>query len=182
MNPMASRWAKLYKGTPAELMLESAVAELGVPYRTQFPYYLYGLRYFPDFLLPTLGIIIEVDDPSHDKPSKQLEDAERTLDLENEGWTVVRCKNKNALDDPRGTVRALIRSVGLDPDDLPRSARTQSVADSLPQPKKAGQRQKRAAIRAERARRRGTPRPGASAPPKPPRLPSPPPEDSSAPA
>lgn len=112
---MGMRWGKLYKGTPAELALEDAVAELGVPYRTQFPGFMYGFRYFPDFLLPTLGLVIEVDDDSHSKSAKMVADEERTQKLGEFGFQVVRCTNDDALSDPRGTVRAMLKSVGMWP-------------------------------------------------------------------
>lgn len=169
---MSVRWAKLYKGTAAELALEDAVASLGVPYRTQFPYYLYGLRFFPDFLLPTLGVIIEVDDPSHNKADKIIADAERTEALEAEGWRVVRCTNEEALSDPHGTVRALIRGLGFSVPLTPQAFRGK-IAACLPRPKKAAQKQRREAIAATRRARR-QPRPGT-----PPRTPASPPTSSS---
>ncbi len=149
--PMPMRWGRLYKGTPAELSLEDAVATLGVPYRTQFPGYLYGLRYFPDFFLPTLGLVIEVDDPGHFKPEKMLEDAERTAELETHGWKVVRCTNAEALSDPHGTVKRLMYQAGYK---LPLDIRTPSLASSLPVPKKAPQKNRReAASQARQAKR-----------------------------
>jgi very-short-patch-repair endonuclease len=159
---MAMRWGKLYKGTPAELALEEAVAELGVPYRTQFPGYLYGFRFFPDFLLPTLGLVIEVDDSSHKKADKILKDADRTEALEARGWQVVRCTNEEALDDPRGAVRAMLRSVGMWP--LPE--KKERLARALPQPGKCPAKDRRAAKSLERRRRRGNRSPDVSEPQK----------------
>lgn len=147
------RWAKLYKGTPAELALEDAVASLGVPYRTQFPGYLYGFRYFPDFLLPTLGLIIEVDDSSHFKAEKVEADAERTRELNRLGWKVVRCRNDEALSNPHGTVRALLGSVGMWP--LPKGAALVKVASRLPQPGRCPQKDRRASKMADRRERLG---------------------------
>lgn len=150
-NPMSMRWCRLYKGTPAELALEDAVAALGVPYRTNFPGFLYGARSFPDFYLPTLDLVIEVDDPSHAKPEKQEADEIRTETL-GRLWNVrvVRCTNKDALSDPRGTVRAMLKSVDLwpIPEALPR------LAASMPTPKKAPRRERRAAKSAARKRAR----------------------------
>lgn len=147
---MSMRWGRLYRGTPAELALEDAVAALGVPYRTQFPGYLYGFRFFPDFLLPTLGLVIEVDDSSHRRTAKMIEDEERTEALEAKGWRVVRCTNENALADPVGTVRAMLAEVGMWP--LPEHRKR--VADCLPTPKKAEKRAKREAKSAARRARR----------------------------
>ncbi len=170
---MAYRWSRLYSGTAAEHALEDAVAALGVPYRTQFPGFKYGFRFFPDFFLPTLKLVIEVDDPSHDRDDKAAADAERTATLESFGWTVVRCTNENALNDPHGTVRALLKGAGLWP--LPN--RLPLLRDSLPVPKKAPQKNRRAAkSAARRARRRGSARPRGTSrrtPQSPRRAPSP---------
>lgn len=154
-NMMSVRWGRLYEGTPAELALEDAVAALGVPYRTQFPGWKYGVRSFPDFYLPTLRLVIEVDDRSHEKPEKIEADAERTASL-NKAWgvKVVRCKNEEALNDPHGTVQRLLREAGMWP--LPR--RLPRIADALPPLRRAPQRIKRearcAALRAQRKRKR----------------------------
>ncbi len=151
MNIMAMRWGKLYKGTPAEKVLEDAVAELGVPYRTQFPGYLYGFRFFPDFLLPTLGLVIEVDDSSHDRLAKIVADQERTAALETHGFRVARCTNAEALRNPREAVRRMLVDCGLWP--LPE--RRPTLSDSLPKTKKAPQAERRAAKSAALRRRRG---------------------------
>jgi len=150
VNIMAMRWGKLYRGTPAELSLEEAVAELGVPYRTQFPGYLFGFRFFPDFLLPTLGVVLEVDDPSHNRAAKVIADEERTQTLAKRGFKVARCTNEEALEDPRGAVRTMLASMGCWP--LPTSRR--GLAGSLPRPQNATQKARRAAkASATRARR-----------------------------
>lgn len=100
-------WAKCYYGTPAELALEPHVAALGIPYRTQYPMFLWGGRYFPDFALPTIGWIIEVDDPSHDTDEKRKTDDERTAALEAKGWRVLRCTNEQALTTPTSVIASL---------------------------------------------------------------------------
>jgi len=110
---MAGRAGKLYRDiTPAEIAMEEAVAKLGVPYRIQFPYYLWGVRFFPDFLLPTLKLIIEVDDKSHNEKAKKEADEQRTQELNALGWTVVRCTNDEALNDATGVLRNLLAQVG----------------------------------------------------------------------
>jgi very-short-patch-repair endonuclease len=151
-NPMSMRWGKLYEGTPAEKSLEDAVAALGVPYRTQFPGWKYGCRFFPDFLLPTLKVVIEVDDPSHDDPEKMAADVERTrVIFDTWGAQVVRIPNKKALTDPHGSIRAALSEVGLWPlpKNLPR------LRDSLPPLRKAPKRERREAkSRARRAARK----------------------------
>lgn len=146
---MAMRFGKLYKGTPAEHALEDAVAALGVPYRTNFPMYLYGARFFPDVLLPTLGAVLEVDDASHSQKTEA--DAERTERLRVDyGWRVARCTNEEALTDPHGAVRRMLLELGLWP--LP--TRLPKLADSLPSPRSAPQKERRAAKSEARQRRR----------------------------
>lgn len=99
-NPMPGYWAENYKGTPAELALEPFVAALGVPYRTQLPLWLFSsLKFFPDFALPTIGWVIEVDDDGH--KTTEAEDHARTLKLETLGYRVVRCTNEEALHEPQ---------------------------------------------------------------------------------
>lgn len=106
---MAGRAGKLYRDvTLAEIKMEEAVAKLGVPYRIQFPYYLWGVRFFPDFLLPTLKLIIEVDDESHNERKKKEADEQRTQELNALGWTVVRCTNQEALDDADNTLKGML--------------------------------------------------------------------------
>lgn len=149
MNVMAMRWSKLYEGTKAEVALEDAVASLGVPYRTQFPGYRYGCRFFPDFYLPTLKLVIEVDDKSHDH--KTAEDDERTRTLQAVwGVQVVRCTNAEALTDPYGTVDRLLQLAKLWP--LPEVLPT--LVQSMPPLRKASKKSKRdqatAAVKAKR--------------------------------
>jgi very-short-patch-repair endonuclease len=149
---MHARWSRLYRSTAAELALEDAVAAIGVPYRGQFPGFLYGLRYFVDFLLPTLNLVIEVDDPSHNTAEKQITDAERTAALQRVwGVRVVRCTNEEAITDPHGTVRRLLSEAGLWP--LPARFKLQRVADCMPRPAKCPPRLRRVALRASRGRR-----------------------------
>jgi very-short-patch-repair endonuclease len=109
LSLLLSRWAKLYSNqTEAERALEPAVASLGLPYRTQHP--LWSLALFPDFCLPGIRVLIEVDDPSHKR--RKREDAERTARLEGAGWKVVRCQNAEALSDPYATVTRLMAEAG----------------------------------------------------------------------
>lgn len=153
MSLMHIRWGRLYKGTPAELALEDAVAKLGVPYRTQFPGFLYGFRYFCDFVLPTLKLVIEVDDASHRRADKVETDAERTNYLETEqGWRVVRCTNEEALENPYVAVQRCIAAAGGMPE------RTPKLADCMPQPKKCPAKIKREARSSARRAKRERPR------------------------
>jgi very-short-patch-repair endonuclease len=111
-NLFLLRWSRLYANpTDAETAIEPAIASLGVRYRFQHP--LFGLRLFPDFILPDYRVVIEVDDRSHYTKKKKEADAERTERLNHGGWTVVRCSNDEAEDDPYGTVDRLMTEAGL---------------------------------------------------------------------
>lgn len=111
-NLFLLRWSKLYANpTDAEAAIEPAIASLGVRYRFQHP--LFGLRLFPDFILPDYRLVIEVDDRSHSTKKKREADAERTERLNNGGWAVVRCTNEEAEDDPYGAVDRMMEEAGL---------------------------------------------------------------------
>jgi very-short-patch-repair endonuclease len=113
-NPMVLRWwAAAYSNpTPAEKALEPEVAKLGVPYRIQHP--IWALSYRLDFALPTLGIAIEVDDPSHTAKRKRAADTKRTARLKKAGWRVLRTTNAAVLADPAKALRDLLKAAGLD--------------------------------------------------------------------
>jgi very-short-patch-repair endonuclease len=111
LNPLLSRWRKLYAGTRAELVLEEAVASLGVPYRFSHP--VWGARAFLDLALLGDKVDIEVDGDSHNRPAQKAKDEERTARLEALGWRVVRCTNAEAVEDPYGTVDRLVAKLGL---------------------------------------------------------------------
>lgn len=111
-NLFLIRWAKLYANpTDAEAAIEPAIASLGVRYRFQHP--MFGLRLFPDFILPDYRVVLEVDDRSHNTKKKREADAERTERLNHGGWTVVRCSNEEAEEDPYGTVDRMMQEAGL---------------------------------------------------------------------
>ena len=116
------RWAKLYSNpTEAESSLEPAIAALGIPYRFQHP--LWGLKLFPDFVLPRHKVVIEVDDPGHNRSAQRKRDAERTEKLNRAGWRVLRCTNDEALDDPHGAVRRMLGDTFVDSCLIARDAR-----------------------------------------------------------
>lgn len=111
-NLFLLRWSKLYANpTDAEMAIEPAVASVGVRYRFQHP--LFGLRLFPDFILPDYRVVIEVDDRSHSTKKKREADAERTERLNSGGWKVVRCTNEEAEEDPYGAVDKMLEEAGL---------------------------------------------------------------------
>lgn len=108
---MDGYWKRLYScQTDSEKAIEPAVASLGIPYRLQHPFYIWGAcKFFPDYLFPTIGVILEVDDDSHyDDEEKIRADADRTSTLESLGYLVVRCTNEEAERDPAGVIRRLV--------------------------------------------------------------------------
>ena len=133
-NPQHTAWAQLYKGTKPELAMEAAVATLGVPYRTNFPCHVYlpKIDAFPDFLLPTLSLVIEVDGPEHYTPAGRRADAERTEKIEKyHGWQVVRCTNDEAEHNAADTLDRLLKQAGFNMK-TDRSKLGPSVAEFLP--------------------------------------------------
>jgi very-short-patch-repair endonuclease len=105
-------WAGAYSNpTDAERSLEPAVAALGLPYRFQHP--IWALRYRLDFAIPSLKLAIEVDDPSHTGKKKRAADKMRTARLKKAGWTVVRCTNAEALEDPHGAMTRMLKDAGV---------------------------------------------------------------------
>jgi very-short-patch-repair endonuclease len=107
-------WAAAYSNpTPAEAILEPAIAKLGHPYRFQHP--IWAMRYRVDYAFPKAMVIFEVDDPSHRQKAKRAKDKERTARLESKGWKIYRCTNEEALADPEGTVTRLATAAGLLP-------------------------------------------------------------------
>ena len=107
-----ARWAALYSNqTPAEVAIEPAIASLGIPYRTQHP--IWSISAFADFALPTLRVILEVDDKSHNQPAKRRADAERTAKLNRRGWRVARCTNEEAILDPYKALSSMLTSLGI---------------------------------------------------------------------
>lgn len=111
-NLFLKHWSHLYANpTTAEENIEPAIASLGVRYRFQHP--MFGLRLVPDFVLLDYRVVIEVDDKSHSTKKKREADAERTERMNKAKWTVVRCTNDQALDDPYGTVDRLMEEAGL---------------------------------------------------------------------
>lgn len=123
-NLFLMRWSKLYANpTEAEAAIEPAIATLGVRYRFQHP--LFGLRLFPDFVLPDYRVVIEVDDKSHYTKKRREADAERTDRMNKAKWTVVRCSNEEAMEDPYGAVDKMMEEAGL-----PLRTRREPLADA----------------------------------------------------
>jgi hypothetical protein len=128
----------LYKGTESELILEVPVAALGVPYRTNAPgFLLWGMPVFPDFWLPTLSLVIEVNGAEHYTKAGLAHDAERTEKLRAIGLRVANITNHEALTKPWDSIAGAVRENVEDPvrtgllDNLARARVDGAVADSL---------------------------------------------------
>jgi very-short-patch-repair endonuclease len=106
-NKLLSYWYRNYMHpTKAEASLETAVATLGEPYRTQHPFI--ALSHFADFALLDRKLTIEVDGDSHDRPDQKEKDLLHMIGLQALGWRTVRVTNEQALEDPAGTVLAAL--------------------------------------------------------------------------
>lgn len=93
-NILLSYWYKLYiEQTPCEEIVEKFVATLGVRYRTQHPFL--GQKAFADFYFPDHNIVLEIDDPSHKRKSRQKKDRQRTKRLAALGLTIYRITNED---------------------------------------------------------------------------------------
>src|SRR4051812_5297668 len=99
-NPIFTFWHQLYHyQTKQEQTLEERVATLGVRYRTQHPFRCGAKNYFADLWLPDYSIVVEVDDPGHNRADKRKKDLERTNALEARGLVVLRVTNEQ-VDNP----------------------------------------------------------------------------------
>lgn len=107
-NPLLSFWWGLYhKQKPPEASIEPAVASMGYIARFQHPIRCGAKTYFADFALPQIKVILEVDGDEHRTFDGIKDDLARTAALNQAGWTVLRCTNDEALEDPYGTVARL---------------------------------------------------------------------------
>jgi len=105
-NPKTKHKAiKLRKDpTPAERKLWSRIRndQLGVTFRRQ---HAVG-NYIPDFCSPKAKLIIELDGSQH--LDQEEYDEERTKQLEQAGYKVIRFWNNDVIKDIDGVIRAII--------------------------------------------------------------------------
>ena len=98
-NPLLGYWRRMCaEPTEAESALDPAVAKLGYAYRFQHPFWEY--KYFADFAVLPLKLIIEVDGDSHDRPSQKEKDLKHALQVLDDGWVVARVSNELAVQNP----------------------------------------------------------------------------------
>lgn len=117
-NPILTFWHQLYHHqTKQEQLLEIEVAKLAVRYRTQHPFRCGAKSYFADLWLPDYALVIEIDDPSHDRADKRKKDLERTIALQAKGLEVLRLTNEEA-DSPlmlHAFIQSLIKRINQRP-------------------------------------------------------------------
>lgn len=89
-------WFYLYlKQTPSEVTFERMIAQLGEPYRVQYPFP--ALHRIADFALHLRKIVIEIDGASHQIPTQARKDLVTTIALEKRGWRVIRFTNSEVI-------------------------------------------------------------------------------------
>jgi very-short-patch-repair endonuclease len=76
--------------TDIEAMAEQVLRQLDIPYKFEQKI---G-RYYADFVLDTLGVILECDGWQHQLPGRSQKDAEKDAYLTSRGWIVVRIADK----------------------------------------------------------------------------------------
>lgn len=90
--------------TSSELKLKDALIKANIAFEFQKIFYINSSSviskfYIADFLLSSTNIIIEVDGGYHDSIIQQEKDSNRTKDLNNMGYKVVRLTN-HSIDNP----------------------------------------------------------------------------------
>ncbi len=109
-NIMLGYWYKLYMDqTPCEEKLEMQIARLGYRYRTQHPFL--AKKAFVDFYFPDQKLVVEVDDPSHEKADRKKKDLQRTKSLEAIGLKVIRFTNEQISHDLSTVVSKISREL-----------------------------------------------------------------------
>ncbi|WP_105385724.1 endonuclease domain-containing protein [Neorhizobium alkalisoli] len=95
--------------TDAELKLWNALRAhrlMGLSFRRQVPI----AGYIVDFACPTRRLIVEVDGSQHGSDTNLRYDADRTLRLERDGWTVLRFWNDDVLNDIDNVCLHIVRT------------------------------------------------------------------------
>ena len=112
-NPATKHKAiKLRKeSTPAERKLWARIRndQLGVTFRRE---HAIG-HYIPDFCSPKAKLIIELDGSQHLEQSEY--DAERTVYLESQGYTVIRFWNNEVMSNVEGVLLAIFQKLEEQP-------------------------------------------------------------------
>ncbi len=68
-------------------------------------------RYVADFAIHEARLVIEIDGGWHDFPEAQLHDAIRDDWLKSQGYSVLRFRNQQVLDDVEGVVEAILATL-----------------------------------------------------------------------
>lgn len=118
--------------TDAELKLWNELRAhrlMGLGFRRQFPI----AGYIADFACPTHRLIVEVDGSQHGNEAAAAADANRTVRLEQDGWTVLRFWNNDVLRDIESVCAHIVIAAGLMAEDAARQAHlTASKGEARP--------------------------------------------------
>ena len=96
--------------TDAELKLWNELRAhrlMGLGFRRQLPV----AGYIADFACPEHKVIVEVDGSQHAAGDAADYDGQRTLRLEQDGWTVLRFWNHDVLKDVDGVCQHIVRTI-----------------------------------------------------------------------
>jgi very-short-patch-repair endonuclease len=99
--------------TDAELKLWNAIRAHrldGMSFRRQMPI----AGYIVDFACPDHRLIVELDGSQHTHDAAITYDEERTVRLQDDGWTVIRFWNDDILRDIDNVCLHIIRTIGED--------------------------------------------------------------------
>jgi 5-methyltetrahydrofolate--homocysteine methyltransferase len=75
--------------------------------------------YIVDFVCLVKRFVVEVDGVHHDEPDRAAHDQHRTQWLEGEGFTILRVRNGEILDNLSGVAETIFQEIGLRPDVAP---------------------------------------------------------------
>jgi very-short-patch-repair endonuclease len=80
---------------------------MGVKFRRQHPI----PPFTADFACVEAGLVVETDGPSHAIAEQSAQDARRTAQLLEQGWRVLRVRDRDVLSDPAGVRRTLLATL-----------------------------------------------------------------------
>ncbi len=96
--------------TEAELKLWNEVRAhrlMGLGFRRQYPI----ADFIVDFVCPQHRLVVELDGTQHARPDVARADDERTGKLEADGWSVLRFRNHEVLEDMDGVCQHIVNWV-----------------------------------------------------------------------
>jgi len=76
------------------------------------PQFIICNAYIADFAFPRRRLVVEVDDPGHERPSRRWYDQKRTDAMERDGWRVIRFTNAEVTADEFAVGRRIVEALG----------------------------------------------------------------------